>query len=166
MSLTERPARLLYSPGDPLDGAAGAADHPAGSDRLSPPVELLVVTVRSDGPSGRCELVLRGELDIGGAQRVLDAMAWCRRRGRGLMVVDTRGLTFIDVAGYRALRQALNCPPGEPAGCSVHRAGPVVIALERHLRGLASSEEGTWGTGARGGSPEPVAGPAPASHEG
>jgi anti-anti-sigma factor len=93
----------------------------------------LTMTVRADGRPGHTELELRGELDMGNAARLLDAVAWLRRRGRGVVVVDTRKLTFLDVVGYRALRQALTTVDSEQQCGVVHRLGPAVLRLERYL---------------------------------
>ncbi|HLM64909.1 MAG TPA: hypothetical protein VK306_11475 [Acidimicrobiales bacterium] len=57
------------------------------------------------------ELRLDGELDMATAPRLAEAVAWLRRGGR-TVVVDTRGLVFVGVAGERALRAAVTGPDG------------------------------------------------------
>lgn len=54
----------------------------------------------------RAVLTLSGELDLSGEQEVVAALAEVVR-GESIVVIDLRGLTFIDSSGIRALIDAL-----------------------------------------------------------
>jgi anti-anti-sigma factor len=58
---------------------------------------------------GRCRLTLRGELDLATAGRLQQALA----EGGDDVLLDLRGLTFMDSTGVRALLEAAeNGAPG------------------------------------------------------
>jgi anti-sigma B factor antagonist len=59
----------------------------------------------SEAPAGFAVCRLEGELDLADADRVRDALVAQLAR-RGLVVVDLRGLCFIDSSGFRALHEA------------------------------------------------------------
>ncbi|WP_113701504.1 STAS domain-containing protein [Nonomuraea lactucae] len=61
---------------------------------------LVRISLRS-GPRGPL-LVLDGEIDMTNSEALSRTLADCRVRG-GQVTVDTSGLTFIDLAGLRAL---------------------------------------------------------------
>ncbi len=67
------------------------------------PVELSVVA-RSDGV--RHTIVLTGELDMATASRLEAAVAAAIARGDRELVLDLRGVTFMDSTGLRALLRA------------------------------------------------------------
>jgi anti-anti-sigma factor len=52
---------------------------------------------------GACRVALRGELDLGSAPQLEFAVA---RAGDGDVLLDLRGLTFMDSTGVRALLEA------------------------------------------------------------
>jgi anti-sigma B factor antagonist len=59
------------------------------------------LTVERD-ERGACRLTLRGELDLGTAAQLEQALA----HARGDIVLDLRGLTFMDSTGVRVLLEA------------------------------------------------------------
>jgi anti-anti-sigma factor len=93
----------------------------------------------------RLELRLRGDLDADTAARLEDAMGWARRLGRQSIVIDTRGLDFVDVAGHRALEAALERADGSRDPTVVWIVGPAVarihelVAVTRARRVKASA---------------------------
>jgi anti-anti-sigma regulatory factor len=89
------------------------------------------------------ELGLSGDLDLATASRLREAIAWLRfsRERDQTIVIDTRHLDFVAVAGYRALRAALVAPDGSPDPSVVCIDGPVVARLESAI--TASRTSGT-----------------------
>jgi anti-anti-sigma regulatory factor len=79
------------------------------------------------------ELELAGDLDLASAARLRAAMSWLRRRYPRTIVVDTRRLDFVDLAGYRALRSSLAGSDGQPDPRTVYVVGEVVARLQHHL---------------------------------
>jgi anti-anti-sigma regulatory factor len=124
---------LPPAPGEfhPVASPAGAARPRSTGPSTYHGVDPLQITLRCDGTSGLSEVQLEGELDGGNARRLVDAVAWLRRRGRGLVVVDTRGLTFLDRVGYRALRDVTTSVSAGSACGVVHRGGAAVLRFER-----------------------------------
>jgi anti-anti-sigma factor len=55
---------------------------------------------------GGAHVVLRGELDIATAPQLDEEVARLEGEGRGLIVIDLRGLEFMDSSGLRALLAA------------------------------------------------------------
>jgi anti-anti-sigma factor len=79
------------------------------------------------------ELELAGELDLASAPRLKAAMAWLRARDHRTIVVDTRRLDFVDLAGYRALRSALDGSDGHRDPRTLYVVGAALARLQRHL---------------------------------
>jgi anti-anti-sigma factor len=77
-------------------------------------------------------LVLEGELDVSTAGRLAAAVELCSRPG-GDVVLDCRGLTFIDGAGVRELASVAE---GLPAGTTLILEGArgVVLRVLEMLR--------------------------------
>jgi anti-anti-sigma factor len=84
------------------------------------------------------ELELAGDLDLASAARLRAAMSWLRRRYPRTIVVDTRRLDFVDLAGYRALQSTLAGADGHRDPRTVYVVGEVVARLQHHLA-LATS---------------------------
>jgi anti-anti-sigma regulatory factor len=84
------------------------------------------------------ELELAGDLDLASAGRLDAAMTWLRRRYPHTIVVDTRRLGFVDLAGYRALQSALTGTDGRRDLRTLYVVGDVVARLQHHLA-LATS---------------------------
>jgi anti-anti-sigma regulatory factor len=98
------------------------------------------------------ELALAGDLDLATAYLLRDAMTWLRfaQEPGQTIVIDTRSLAFVAVAGYRALRAALLRPGGVPDPGVVCIVGPVVARFESALRtALADGRPPTGHTRAR-----------------
>src|SRR5579871_2919446 len=95
----------------------------------------LVIT--SSVESGAARIALEGELDLAGAHQLETQLDEIERGDAARLVVDLRGLTFIDSTGLRLLLQAdararergceLVLLPGEP---SVQRVFEVTGALD------------------------------------
>lgn len=79
------------------------------------------------------ELRLAGDLDLSNANLLTRAMGWLRRRTSGMIVIDSRDLVFVDLAGYRALNRALDSPDGRRDPRVLHVIGTVVTKLEGYL---------------------------------
>jgi anti-anti-sigma factor len=79
------------------------------------------------------ELELAGDLDLASAGRLDAAMTWLRRRYPRTIVVDTRRLDFVDLAGYRALQSALAGPDRRRDLRTLYVVGDVVARLQHHL---------------------------------
>jgi len=83
---------------------------------------------------------LAGELDVSTGDRLIDAVAWLRRRHpRRSIVIDTSRLSFVDVGGWRALCRAVCQPDGTRAPRVLHVVGPAVARLELVLSLAARS---------------------------
>jgi len=85
---------------------------------------------------GAVDLELTGDLDLASAPRFAAAMAWIRRRFRQLIVVDTRGLDFVDLSGYRAFDHSIRTDDGERDPRVVYLTGQALTRLHRYLVGL------------------------------
>jgi anti-anti-sigma factor len=86
------------------------------------------------------ELTLAGELDLVTAPRLLAAMEWLRRRYRHVIVVDTRDLEFVDLAGYRAFDACLRDPAdGERDPRVVYVVGDALAHLQSILAAITGS---------------------------
>jgi hypothetical protein len=81
------------------------------------------------------ELGLAGDLDLATAHCLREAMAWLRftQKRDQTIVIDTRALDFVAVAGYRALRAELVGPDGLPDPSVVWIVGPVITRFESAL---------------------------------
>lgn len=82
---------------------------------------------------GVMALRLGGELDLANAARFTRAMAWIRRRHEGTIILDTGGLTFIDLAGHRALDAGLTLPNGRRDQRVLYVVGAAVARLTATL---------------------------------
>jgi anti-anti-sigma factor len=87
---------------------------------------------------GVMALRLTGDLDLVSTARFTKAMAWIRRRTERAIILDTSGLSFIDLTGYRALNAALALPDGrrDPrvlyvVGASVAKLGALLDRATR-----------------------------------
>lgn len=101
-----------------------ACDHPAGHARPG------ALDLRADD-RGRCvRLHVAGDLDAYNAPRLVDAMAWLRRRHDGGIVLDLHDVRFVDMAGYRAIRRASCDGDGRADPQVVRVVGPAVAKLE------------------------------------
>lgn len=80
------------------------------------------------------ELQLAGDLDLASAGRLTAAMAWLRRRWRHTIVIDTTRLDFVDLAGYRALKNSVYGPDGTRDPRVVYVVGAALARLLHHLR--------------------------------
>jgi anti-anti-sigma factor len=99
---------------------------------MAPPGVLDVSIRRRDHV---VELGLAGDLDLATAHRLREAMTWLRftlDRDQTI-VIDTRALDFVAVAGYRALRAELVGPDGVPDRSVVCITGPVITRFESAL---------------------------------
>ena len=76
---------------------AGAARRYRGAC----PMTLLELTTETNGTTAR--LALAGELDIGSAARVEEALAQIENGGHTTIVLDLRQLTFMDSTGLRII---------------------------------------------------------------
>ena len=99
---------------------------------MAPPGVLDVSIRRRDHV---VELGLAGDLDLATAHLLREAIAWLRftQERDQTIVVDTRGLDFVAVAGYRALRAELVGPDGAPDRSVVCITGPVITRFESAL---------------------------------
>lgn len=141
---------------DRVDGAPAGSDDragpgpnrpdgapPGGSDRADPdgvrlpPSDGLVLDLRQR--DRLVELQLAGDLDLATAPRLAAAMAWLRRRYRRTIVVDTRRLDFVDLAGYRALRASLQDPDGTRDPRIVYVVGEALGRLLHHLTAITGA---------------------------
>jgi hypothetical protein len=121
----------------PTTAAPTVDDHETGGRpwKAAPPGGLkLTLEPRADA----VVLRLAGDLDLATAGRFLAAMAWLRRRHRRIIVVDTRQLDFIDLAGFRALDASLRGPDGCCDWRIVYVVGDVLARLEAHLAAARS----------------------------
>lgn len=80
------------------------------------------------GPSVR--LRIEGELDAFTAPRLVEAVGWLRRRHDGGIVLDLHDVTFVDMAGYRAIHRVCCDGAGHPDPRVVRVIGPAVAKLE------------------------------------
>ena len=84
---------------------------------------LTVTVTRS---RGLVTVTLDGELDRANAPNVVDALQAARRLAMHTVVVDAQGITFVDVAGRRALdTHGLDGPH------VILLASPAIIRLDR-----------------------------------
>lgn len=117
-----------------------ASTHPAlgGMDTDMPCDDLLTSGLRMclHPRDGAVDLELTGDLDLASAPRFAAAMAWLRRRFRQLIVVDTRGLDFVDLSGYRAFHHSIRADDGERDPRVVYLTGKALNRLQRYLVGL------------------------------
>jgi anti-anti-sigma regulatory factor len=85
------------------------------------------------------QLRLAGDLDVASAGRFAAAMSWLRRTGR-LVIVDTRHLQFVGLAGDRALRDAAGYDElGRPDPRVVVLVGPAVARFRDLLTRLTAA---------------------------
>lgn len=132
---------------------------PARPDQPGPDTPAVVEAVRGRGPAPSAkgppvhdgleldlrqrdrlvELQLTGDLDLATAPRFTAAMAWLRRRYRRTIVIDTRRLRFVDLAGYRALRASLDGPDGRRDPRVVYVVGDVLARLLQHLAAITGT---------------------------
>ena len=104
------------------------------------------------------QLHLAGDLDVASAGRFTAAVSWLRRTGR-LVIVDTRRLQFVGLAGDRALQDAAGYDElGRPDPHVVVLVGPAVARFRDVLSRLTATA--TSATMPGGGAPGPS--PAPA----
>lgn len=110
------------------DPFASAGDPP-GADPTSPDRDLLTVTVRP-APSGATVLAVAGEVDLGTAPPLKDALfAQLCPESPGL-VIDLTGVGFLGAAGLTVLVVVRDA--AEAAGvavCLVARTRPVLLPL-------------------------------------
>ena len=85
------------------------------------------------------ELELAGDLDMVNAPRFLAAMGWLRRRTRQIIVVDTRRLNFVDLAGYRAFEASLHDRSGARDPRILYVVGDALARVQRAVRAVTSS---------------------------
>jgi hypothetical protein len=118
--------------------------HPAlaglGSETACPDV---LASAEPDGlrmclshRDGAVDLELAGDLDLASAPRFAAAMAWIRRRFRQVIVVDTRGLDFVDLFGYRVFHGSLAGEGGERDPRIVYLSGKALNRFHSYLVGL------------------------------
>jgi anti-anti-sigma factor len=99
-------------------------------------------------------LRLSGELDLASAPRFRRAVDWLRRRHDQAIILDTTGLTFIDLPGYRALNAALALPDGRRDPRVLYVVGAAVARLGTFL-----DQAGRAGRAGRRHPPLPPGGP-------
>lgn len=106
----------------------------------APPPEHPVVSVREALEPGAARVVLRGEVDVAARLPLLVVRDWLVDHGLTASV-DASGVTFMDAAGWSAVRQLT------PDGCEplLHDPSP---ATRRLLSLLAEARDGA-GTAAR-----------------
>jgi anti-anti-sigma factor len=99
----------------------------------APPPTALDVSIRRQGDV--VELALAGDLDLATAHVLREAMTWLRfaQAPGQTIVIDTRSLDFVAVAGYRALRAAMVRADGTPDPGVACIVGPVVARFESAL---------------------------------
>jgi anti-anti-sigma regulatory factor len=85
------------------------------------------------------ELKLAGELDLLTAPRLLAAMEWLRRRYRHVIVIDTRDLRFVDLAGYRAFEASLHDAAGDRDPRVVYVVGDALAYLQSVLTTISGT---------------------------
>ena len=101
----------------------------------------------------RVRLTLRGELDMAAAGRVDEQLAEIERDGPGHIVLDLRGLTFLDSTGLRSLIAA--DARGREQGRRVTLVqGPAVVQRVFEITGLEGrleivEDEASLASGAR-----------------
>jgi hypothetical protein len=97
------------------------------------------------------ELDVSGELDMATAPRLGDAMAWLRLSSSPAttVVINTSGVHFIAVAGYRALLSAPVGPDGlwDPRVSII--VGPAVARLEAAISAASGPQRLAQGKGGR-----------------
>ncbi len=100
--------------------AAAPSTVPRRSPRPARSAQVRPHTVRVDG-----------EVDLETGASIVTAVDRLRARHPGApIIVDTSAVTFIDPAGYRALRSALSGADGTPDPLVSHRVGAAVLRLE------------------------------------
>jgi anti-anti-sigma regulatory factor len=82
---------------------------------------------------GHVELRVAGELDMATAPRLIEAVRWLRRSSDRIVVVDTRAVGFVGVAGDRALRVVLTADDGRRDPQVALVIGPAVARMRTML---------------------------------
>jgi anti-anti-sigma factor len=98
---------------------------------------VLPLAIRITRSSGWCRVTVEGELDLASAPTLeleLDRLEW---RPPRLLLVDLRGLTFMDVAGIRVLLAAHERAERRGHELAIVRGAPIVERLIQ-LLGLDS----------------------------
>lgn len=96
---------------------------------------MLPLAIRITRTSDWCRVVLEGELDLATAPTLeleleLDRLEW---RRPGLVLVDLRGLAFMDLAGMRVLLAAHERARRRGGEFAIVRGAPIVERLMRLL---------------------------------
>jgi hypothetical protein len=123
-----------------------APTHPAlGGTRTGEPCPTQSPGAESDGlrmclhpREGAVDLELIGDLDLASTPRFMAAMAWIRRRFRKTIVVDTRGLEFVDLHGYRAFHHSLRDADGTRDPRIVYLTGHALDRIRHFLTALGA----------------------------
>jgi anti-anti-sigma factor len=99
----------------------------------APPPATLDMSISRRGDV--VELALAGDLDLATAHILREAMTWLHfaQTPGQTIVIDTRSLEFVAVAGYRALRAAMVRTDGTPDPGVACIVGPVVARFESVL---------------------------------
>jgi anti-anti-sigma factor len=90
--------------------------------------------VRHEGRT--CVLSLVGELDLASAPTLEEAVAAACAKGAEAVVIDLRGVTFIDSTGLRGVLRARELAIAQDCRCSVVRTLPRQVARIFELAGI------------------------------
>ena len=86
----------------------------------------LILETHSEGANGSARVALHGELDIAGVPLLEDEWERIEERGKQLVILDLKGLTFIDASGLRAILSATDRASEAGRTLSLANAGPAV----------------------------------------
>jgi anti-sigma B factor antagonist len=103
------------------------------SDSSVPPSETFRCDVARRGPSHWVHPV--GELDVDSAHRLESALAGVREEGASQVVLDLRGLTFLDSTGLRLVLRWHNAAQGDGFAFAIV-PGPEVVQRVFRLTGM------------------------------
>lgn len=106
--------------------------HPPTSERQGG-LQMSVRQLR-----GAVELRLDGDLDRASAPQLLAAMRWIRRRTRRVVVIDTRGLDFVDLLGYRAFNACLEDLSGKRDPSVVYLVGDALAHVRKAFTAMTN----------------------------
>lgn len=86
----------------------------------------LILETHSEGAEGSARVVLHGELDIAGVPLLEGEWERIEQRGKQLVTLDLKGLTFIDAAGLGAILSAADRASEAGRTLSLANAGRAV----------------------------------------
>jgi anti-anti-sigma factor len=104
---------------------------------------MFTCTVTNDASCAR--VVVSGEMDLAAVEPFTQALQQARHRGAAELVIDVRGVTFIDVAGMRLLLDAEGRPRGDARSVWIIAGDAVTRLLDlagtRHMLRIVDARE-------------------------